>query len=96
MEIKTIVWMISCLHLKSKLKMDKSYLLNVKTVSRETPSSVNINITQDVLTIFDIMTLKFLGAVKSHPPNYFQMSGKNIEPADRSGMTSGVVRCLMK
>ena len=36
------------------------------------------------------------GAVKSHPPNYFQMSGKNIEPADRWGMTSGVVRCLMK
>ena len=23
------------------------------------------------------------GAVKSHPPNYFQMSGKNIEPGDR-------------
>ena len=35
-EIKTIVWMISCLHLKSKFKMDKSYLLNVKIVSRET------------------------------------------------------------
>ena len=40
-EIKITVWMISCLHLTSnfeshiKIQMHKSYLLGVKTVSRE-------------------------------------------------------------
>ena len=48
------------------------------------------------ITLVSLVSSLEPGAVKSHSPNYIQMSGKNIEPADRWGITSGVVICLMK